>query len=354
MTKIFINGYFLAAGSNTGGVNRFSLQLLLALDKIVTDKAKSELKLILVIPKKCVCTIPKLKSIQVYLAGVFSNKYLWEQFDLPRITRKCFLINLANYAPLFKREQITVIHDTLVFRFPRAYSKKFVLLTKMMHHIIIKNSKYIATVSNFSKQEIYTNIGKPQNEILVLANSAEQFAKLASDNSILAKYNLLAEKYILAVFSQQNSEYKNVQRYLEAIKNINFTFVCVGGLAKNITNNTNLLHIGSVSDNELKALYENAYAFIFPSLYEGFGIPPLEAMTCGCPVLASDIEVLHEVCGHAADYFNPLDVDEIKAKIEEILGNTKLRKELIASGYVQARKYSWLDIANNLLRFIEG
>ena len=112
--------------------------------------------------------------------------------------------------------------------------------------------------------------------------------------------------------------------------------------------------VGFVPDEELVVLYRQAEAFVFPSLMEGFGLPGLEAMTAGCPVLISEIPVLREVYGEAALYFNPLDIDDIAKKIKMILDNPSIRQELIKKGYQQVKKYSWKRMARETLRLYEN
>jgi glycosyltransferase involved in cell wall biosynthesis len=107
--------------------------------------------------------------------------------------------------------------------------------------------------------------------------------------------------------------------------------------------------LGYVSDEELRALYEGAQSFVFPSLYEGFGIPPLEAMQCGCPVLAARAASIPEVCGDAALYFNPLSPSELAAVLMQVATNEPLRKQMRERGYEQANRFSWEAGARQLL-----
>jgi len=109
-----------------------------------------------------------------------------------------------------------------------------------------------------------------------------------------------------------------------------------------------LVLAGYVTDGELRALYENAACFVFPSFYEGFGIPPLEAMHCGCPVIVSDRASLPEVCGQAALYCNPDDPIDIAAKLRRVLTSHQLQQELREAGRARAREFSWSRAAEQL------
>lgn len=102
-----------------------------------------------------------------------------------------------------------------------------------------------------------------------------------------------------------------------------------------------IVFAGHVTDDELSRLYARALFFVFPSLYEGFGIPPLEAMACGCPCLVSDGTSLPEVCGSAAFYCNPYSVDDIATKMERMLADYSLRQSLVVLGYEQIKRFDW-------------
>ena len=103
----------------------------------------------------------------------------------------------------------------------------------------------------------------------------------------------------------------------------------------------NIIYAGRISDSEVKALYTHALAYIFPSLYEGFGIPPLEAMHCGCPVIASNRTSIPEVCGDAALYFDPTSTENLQLEVERILLDEKLREGLIYNGHQRAQLFRW-------------
>jgi glycosyltransferase involved in cell wall biosynthesis len=111
---------------------------------------------------------------------------------------------------------------------------------------------------------------------------------------------------------------------------------------------------GFIEEDSLRWLYENCQAYIFPSLSEGFGLPPLEAMTYGAPVVSSNATCLPEVSGKAAHYFDPLNTKDMAKKIEEVLDNKTLRDELIKNGYAQIKKYSWEKMAKQTLEIYES
>lgn len=147
--------------------------------------------------------------------------------------------------------------------------------------------------------------------------------------------------------------HKNLEFLVKAWEKVNLPLVIAGGRSVfydrlKITSK-NIIHIGHVED--LTELYKHAIVFVFPTLMEGFGLPPLEAMKHSVPVLCSDIPVLHEVLGDAAIYFNPKDPIDLKNKLVYALAN---RKKLIATGKVQIKKYSWEKMARETLAVYES
>ncbi|TXI93362.1 MAG: glycosyltransferase family 1 protein [Neisseriales bacterium] len=352
MQRIYMNGYFYKEKTR-GGVNRFASEMLSALDELISSDSRG-IELILLLPRLNEQSLPRFKSVKVKQLIFSKSKYFWEQVILPLYVGRNFLINFANFAPIFKKNQLCVIHDALVFRYPESYSWKFRLITQFIHKQLVMRSKYIGTVSNFSAKEILNVIGQPKNPIIIFGNSADNFVGEIESAEYLQAIGLERGCYIFSVFSQRNSNYKNIRGYLEAIAKVNYTFVCVGSVEiekKSMPNN--LIQLGVVSDAQLHTLYQNAYATLVPSLYEGFGIPLLEAVTSNSPLIISDIPVFREIIKEAAIYFDPHNLDDIVTKIEYILENPELRASLIINGRKILPLYSWRIYAEQLKELIE-
>ena len=349
---VYINGYFCLEQSR-GGVGRFSFEMLKVLDKALQNQS-GKYQYILLVPE-LIPTIPTLDSIQIRATRGFKQKYLWEQLILPVYVRRNFLINFANFAPIFKQNQLCVIHDALIFRYPESYSWKFRLITQFIHKQLVRRSKYIGTVSSFSAKEIINVIGQPKNPVIVFGNSADSFVIKSEGSNYLTIVGLENKRYIFSVFSQRNSDYKNIRRYLEVVAKINYVFVCVGSVEiEREFIPDNLIQLGVVSDAQLHTLYQNAYATLVPSLYEGFGIPLLEAVSSNSPLIISDIPVFREIIKDAAIYFDPHNSDDIVAKIEYLLKNPELRELLIINGRKILPLYSWSSYAEQLKELIEN
>jgi len=352
MKTVYINGYFCLEQIK-GGVNRFAHEILCALDSL-TIKNNLTIKFVLLVPK-LQFKRPELKSIEIRTIGLFKQKYLWEQISLPLYVGDSFLINLANFAPIYKTNQLCIIHDALIFRYPGSYSWKFRIVTQYFHRQLVKRCKYIGTVSNFSAKEIHNVVGQPKNPIVILGNSAEKFTCLAITDDYLKTAGLESQGYILSVFSQKNSQYKNIDNYLKAIAQINFKFVCVGNVELNEINlPDNLVQLGYVSDNQLKTLYLNSYATLVPSVYEGFGIPLLEAMASGSPLILSDIPVFKEITSNGAIYFDPNNTQDMVDKINQLICNSDIRNYLVNYGYNQVKNFSWQEYARKIYQLLDN
>ncbi|MEM9137932.1 MAG: glycosyltransferase family 1 protein, partial [Cyanobacteria bacterium P01_F01_bin.42] len=181
----------------------------------------------------------------------------------------------------------------------------------------------------------------------------EHMDAIAPDASVLEKPELKNRPYVLAVSSL--SPHKNfgaVVRALDHLRDLpDLAVVIIGGgnqqvfAETNLADNSQVIRPGYVTDAQLKALYQNALGFIHASLYEGFGLTPLEAMTCGCPVIVSRAAAIPEVCGEAALYFDPQDPQDIARQVRQMVTDSSLRESLRHKAIAQAQKFSWRTCA---------
>ena len=224
-----------------------------------------------------------------------------------------------------------------------------------MTPLAVKTSQHILTVSEFSKSEILRFYPFIKGEkISVVYNAVNrQLFKCLSD------VPPAKEPFVLCVSSIDPR--KNFARLIEACQGLTEAKLYIVGNynrvfgEQQLTSTSDHIHfLGRVSDQELVRLYNQAECFVFPSLYEGFGLPPLEAMACGCPVLVSDIPVEREVCADAAQYFNPLEPSEILRIIAQYLSNTDVIKETMRQkGYENLTRFSWEKSARALMEIIK-
>ncbi|MDL5039743.1 glycosyltransferase family 4 protein [Heyndrickxia coagulans] len=350
--KVYINGRFLT--QNITGVQRFANEIVKEIDNYLDNNF---LEVELLVPRIYNETI-SYKNIIVKRVGKL-NGHFWEQFELPFYASKGLLINLCNTGPMFNKNQITVIHDVAVY----SNSENFSFLFKTWYRILLnlqgKFSKRIVTVSNFSKKEIVKNLNIKAKKVQVIYEGKEHFEKLKSNYSIIKKYKLENKPYLLAVSSlNPNKNFGLIIKSLEYLKDVELDIVIAGGTDPKVFNSKNIKipskvkYVGYVSDTELKALYEHAFCFIYPSYYEGFGLPPLEAMSIGCPIIISNRASLPEVGGEAALYCNPDDPKDLAMQIRKIFFDKECRMKMIKNGYYQSRKFTWKKSTKELLQII--
>lgn len=277
----------------------------------------------------------------------------WEQIELSCAVRHNILINLGNTAPLVRQKQIVVIHDAGVFSTPDAYSWKFRFWYRFLHNSLIKNGSRIVTVSEFSRDDIIRHLHIKSSSISVISEGVDHMQDIVVDSTILSKHNLEPGRFVLSVGAAAN--HKNISALgllAEKLKEQGVPLVIVGSPGGNLYQLTQPLKSACytlrVSDGELKALYQNASCFVFPSRYEGFGLPTLEAMACGCPVVAADIASLREVCGDAALFCNPYSSDDIAVRVLNLLSSTHECEELKKKGEIHATKFTWAKAAKEL------
>lgn len=359
MTTIFINGKFI--GQATTGAQRFAMQTVLALDSHLYELHDSNLlDFALVIPRAEKVNLPDLKKIRIIeLPG--RSSHLWEQVTLPFFLKNSFLINLSGSAPIFKRNQIFTIFDAAIFDFPQAYSKKFLIWYQTQFRMQSRFCSGLLTISKFSAGRLCYHLGLDRSKFKVVSCGADHIFKNNSDERVLNNFNLKKNSYLLAVGSANPS--KNFAALIKAFSNLeenqSINLVVVGGVnsavfADSVTlNDKRIIKVGRVDDAQLKALYSNAIAFVFPSLYEGFGIPPLEAMACGCPVIASYVSSIPEVCENAVGYFDPTSICSMQNILKRVVLDDEWRVSLQEAGAKLVLKYTWHNTALMLLQNIK-
>jgi len=356
MKYIYINGRYLS--QKTTGVQRFATELVSSLDNQMSDKLSHLKEKVYLVAPPNASNIPSLINIKVVKRGHLRG-HLWEQIDLPLIARAGMLFNPCGPAPLFHSDQVTTIHDASVYVAPSGYSWKFRTWHKLLTWRSGKHAKLILTVSKFSKRQLSEICGIPRKKIKILYQSGNHILKHEPNQSLLKKYSLAeGAPYVLSVGSQQlNKNFSAVEKAAEILQEENVRFVVVGSTDSRIfrnasSSNQNIIFTGYVTDEELRSLYEHALCFVFPSRYEGFGIPPLEAMACGCPVIASEAASIPEACGSAALYFDPARPDILAEDIRRILINPELRQMLIADGFRNINTRTWEATVKQFVQYL--
>lgn len=354
MTELFINGRFLTQPIT--GVQRFAREIIGALDKALTQQENAP-TVTLLVPQGA--DTLDLKHIKTKVIGTRQG-HAWEQWDLYRAARGGKLLSLCNSGPVLHGNQIVVIHDAMVYRTPQNFSFAYRTFHQTLGRVLAKRAQ-LGTVSNFSASELNKLLGIKTEDILVVYNGHEHIKEQKPDLSILAKLGVEGRPFFFFVGSPTPN--KNLARAVKAftrLKREDISFVIVGAAKANIFKDDtekqpeNIIRPGRLTDAEIVALYQNATALLFPSLYEGFGIPPLEAMVHGCPVLASTIPPVKEVCADAALYFDPNDIDDMAAKMRQTLDDTDLRDQLVNKGTTRYNNFSWHKSVEALIKRVGG
>lgn len=341
---IYVNGRFLT--QKMTGVQRFALEISKKLVLLSED-------FIFLVP--CMDDI-KYKDDELLGFNIVELKggggHYWEQVTLPKFMRRerRLLVNLCNTAPVFYKKQIVTHHDIIYIRYPQSFSKKFLAFYKMLSPLVLNNSLSILTVSEFSKKEISEYYRINSDKITVIYN--------AVNDSFVVGDKVDKKDYVLAVSSPVY--HKNFQGLIEAYieSDINTKLLIIGEAANSFAGDSaykkddRVEFIGRVDDPTLIKLYQNARLFIFPSFYEGFGIPPLEAQACGCPVISSNRASLPEVLSDSTIYFDPDSKEDIIDAINKVLKNTALAKDLSFKGLDNVKRFSWEKSAEKIYHMI--
>lgn len=343
---LYINGRFLS--QPLSGVQRFATEITMALTRVSPEAASSHPTTL--VPPGTNETVPPMS---VSTVGRFKGQ-IWEQLELAWCARDGILINLGNTGPIVARSQIMVVHDAGVFSSPEAYSWKFRLWYKLLQKAHVHRGTVFVTVSEFSKRELARHLNLQESLIRVIPEGADHMHRLSEDQDILHQHGLIPGRFVLAVGNL--AAHKNLGALSATAQMLaarGMTLAITGGLDHGVFRGGTALpqpatYVGRVSDNQLKALYRSASCFVFPSLYEGFGLPAIEAMACGCPVVASDIPSLREVCRTAALYAKPTKPEDIAAQIALIIENDSLREEMRERASRHAQSFTWNAAASAL------
>jgi glycosyltransferase involved in cell wall biosynthesis len=346
MRKVYINGRFLTQPAS--GVQRYAAEVVRALDThLGTDASPiGQLDVELLVPKGDRAGMA-LRHLRLREVGRLKG-HAWEQLELFAAARDGVLVNLANSGPLLHRRSILVLHDAAIFRFPENFSPSYRAFHRLIRPQLAQRAAKLVTISEFSRRELARTCGVGEEAFTIIGDSAEHIWAVETDISILARHGLSPKRYALTVGNQAPN--KNVALALRSFAQAapeGWLLAVAGGGSKDIfgeatrTDNLSVRKLGRVTDQELRALYENAGVFLFPSRYEGFGVPPLEAMALGCPVISSDAASMPEVLGDAAVYFRSDDEQALAAAITQVVSSHWRREELTERGRTQANLYTW-------------
>ena len=293
--------------------------------------------------------------------------HAWEQLRLPTLVRGRLLWSPNNTGPLAVERQVCTIHDLIPLDRPEWFNQRFAAWYEWLLPRLAQKVRHIITVSEFSKQRIVERLRVEPEKVSVILNGVDERFRPQTEQTIQEVREALGipkGAYFLYVGSLEPR--KNLTRLLEAWAQVQpavdaeITLVVAGarGSARvfrkaPLSKVPRRVHrTGYVPEEQLPGLYAGALALLYPSLYEGFGLPPLEAMACGIPVVTSSTTSLPEVTGDAAILVDPESVESIAAGIHRVLSSEALRQELRARGLARAREVTWERTATETIQVL--
>lgn len=286
----------------------------------------------------------------------------WEQWSLPTWCRrheKPLLVSFSGLGPIRYEHRIQTIHDLSVLHEPSWFSVRYRRFYSSLLPRSARSARHLLTVSEFSKSEIVRHFDLPRERVSVIHSAPNAAFSPGDPRRETLEALGIRRPYLLAVGSLEPR--KNLEMLAAAHQSLSnkAQLIIVGSTHPSFarverSQRADTIFTGPVGDDQLLDLYRGAELFVFPSLYEGFGLPPLEAMRCGTPVLASNAASVPEICGDAAMYCDPLSEDSIASGIQTFLEDSDLRAEYRARGLRHAAGFGFERSAGELLRLLES
>ena len=360
------------------GIGEYAYQLLIQFEKIVAHR--SDITFVIYLKDEPLMHLPKATKRWKY--RVIKPGKLWTQWRLPadlllHRPKPDVFFSPSHYAPRISPvPTVMSVMDVSYLKFPELFHPKDLYQLKHWTEYSVKNATRVLTISQSSRNDIIKSYKKDGNAVRVVYPGIKKAVtlepKVYAMNQLATKYNV-SKNFVLFVGTLQPR--KNIERLIESFSLLKSD----EKLRKKLGDDLQLVIIGKkgwlyepileapekygvkhdvlflegIDDIELKEFYKHAQCYILPSLYEGFGLPVLEAMQHDCPVITSNISSLPEAGGDAAIYVDPNNVKDIADKIEQVVSDKDLQKELIAKGREQVKKFSWDKSAEKTLEILE-
>ncbi|WOS64734.1 glycosyltransferase family 4 protein [Sinorhizobium fredii] len=352
-----INGDFLGLSPN--GVARYAREVTLALDTLMTEHnpLTQGLQLVIVAPREPPGDF-RLNSIPVRVVREYSRPrlpQLWVQAQLPLYVRGG-LLSFCNLAPVTLRRQIVCIHDLHTRLMPQSYGRLFRWTHRLALPVLGRRAAAITTVSAFSRDHIVGFRVAPSEKISITYNGSDHVARWDSARSSI---DVGPRPFVFCLGQRQ--KYKNTELLLKlapALDLMGLDLYMAGDVDTALLEQlapqrpTNLRLLGRVSDDDLAKALSQALCFLFPSRIEGFGLPAIEAIAFGCPLIASTAPCLPEICADAVLYADPEDAESWVSAVRELCNDDGLRRRLIDKGRARAKTFSWRAIAETYLHLM--
>jgi glycosyltransferase involved in cell wall biosynthesis len=356
MSLAFLNGRFLT--QPVTGVQRFAVEITAAIDRLAAAGEWPETAVL--VPRPAASArpgaLPAFQRLALREIGRMRG-HAWEQAELPAGARGGVLVSLGNTAPVLAgRRQVVVVHDAGVFDTPESYPFSFRAWYKSLQRGLAAAGACLVTVSEFSRRRIAARLGVDPSRIAVIPEAGDHILRVEPDREILRRHGLDPGRFVLVVGNLVAHKNLSVLGAITAeLERRGLVLAIAGSVAPGVYRaatgvgaGAEVLRLGRVTDGELRALYEGAACLLFPSRYEGFGLPPVEAMACGCPVLATPGGAVEEVCGDGVLYADMGDPGAIAAAMARLLDEDGLAGRLRDRGRARAAALSWAGSARAL------
>ena len=356
---LVLNGRFL--GRSVTGVERLALELGRGMRELLAALGEDDLQVV----------VPTGTSIEPNIDGLGQPRpaitvlgrlagHLWEQAELSGARPRAWLLNLCNTGPMTRRRQALVVCDAQFLLHPESYSRVFRWWYRVLVSLASRRAAAVFTISHFSRTQLEKHRLVPRGKAHVLRLGIDHLDAVDADPSVLARHGLTGP-YLLAIGSL--ARHKNLATLVDAFVEAGLPavdLVIAGGgnpgifQAAGLREAPNIRYLGRVTDGELKTLYGHALAFACPSLSEGFGFTPLEAMAMSCPVIATTGGAVPEVCGDAALYADPLDRSAWREALSQVVTDAGLRADLARRATARAGLFTWREAARQVLEVLAG
>jgi glycosyltransferase involved in cell wall biosynthesis len=343
--RLALNGKWLS--QDTTGTQRYARELTRHLLPLLPDRP------VLHVPAAAVVPDWALAHVEVRRSRLRGTAF--EQLALPWAARRDLLLSLGGAAPLLARRQVATMHDATMFRFPHTYSRTFATWYRFMYRTVGRRAQRVLTVSEFSRRELTEVLGLQADRVVVVPNGVEH-----SDAAGIGDPVDVGEAPFVLMIGPP-AAHKNIAPVATALSERGIPVVVVGGAGAlqifgsgarpvHVSGPSLVRRMGRLSDAQVTWLYRQASALVFPSLYEGFGLPVVEAQRLGCPVVVSDRASLPEVAGEGALLVDPTHPGEVAEQVAQLLADPARLARLAASGRQNADRFQWSASATRLAR----
>lgn len=363
LVYVWINGRFLTRPKT--GVERVAYGLVSALTEHFLNSEASmvfgdtTLRFCIAVPKGFEAKVPSsIGCIPVVAIGTRQGQ-MWEQLDLAQLPASDWLLSLCNTGPLLRRNHGLMFHDVQTYAIPQNFNWKFRLWYRFLLNVAGRRAAFLLTNSSFSQAEIARYTALCSAKMTVVYPGSDHMAVDPTYQPDHAAKRVPPRPFVLAVSSvNPNKNFGAVVKALELMGNEAPECVLVGPMNSKVFENAKLdmskiTYLGYVSDQTLTYLYQRALCLVFPSHYEGFGLPPVEAMRMGCPVVVSRSSCLPEVCGDAALYCDPTKPQTLADAIASLIRSPALAAMLSERGRRHTQQYTWRNAAARMLRRLQ-